>query len=419
MAPSDLINNLELTALDGHVDDVTFMLATPETEEDSAPAELVRDNSGEDVVMGDIIASLSMYGKETTSSEAGSEAQIVLISGPDVTLASIQKHKPSSSTHNYSTPSESSDKSSSDSKEPAVKPTLKKLKVERPFGPTGISISARSSRAAREAFKNETFEVDQKKEARWRKKIRILDPRARFLPNNVKYVGHFACGNIIEVKDPFDTNRFRRHIKDCKGDKKKANAAGNTPTLAEMIDGKWGQASKRTQKVKQEQKQERLPCCGLSEADNVDIPTYLYRSTAPGGGSRSVTAISQDLYGERYRDLENVEKDIVDDIQVREHEWTNDHANLRVHSTVCSRWVEVNSHESDRLCDKCKTLLGNNKLKIILRKPTPHSDNFRYNNKKYRNSVLGDHYACVKGLKSLIDSAVSLSISAFPSASSN
>lgn len=270
MTSSDLIDDTELTALDDCVNNDTCMLITLENEADSALTELVGDCGGH-VTMGDNILNPSIDWWDGKTSNADSEAQMGSIFAPKETLTSDPIYKPlPTPIHNYST------SESSDDENTAIKPPVKRLKSDSSCGPTGISISARSSRAAREAVKNDTFEVSRKKEARWREKIGRIDQRARFFPNNVKDVGHFACGKTIKVKDPFDTTRFRRHVKDCQGDKKKVNAAGNTCTLAELMAGKWGQAAKTGQKVKQEKKQERLPCRGHSEADHMDIPIYLY-----------------------------------------------------------------------------------------------------------------------------------------------
>lgn len=89
-----------------------------------------------------------------------------------------------------------------------------------------------------------------------------------------------------------------------------------------------------------------------------------------------VQDIAQAVYEERYRQLEKDEKDLVDDIQVQGHKWTNDHANLRVFSTACDHWVTITPLTPDQLCKKCKALLDDNHFKVTLRKPTPHSDNF-------------------------------------------
>lgn len=251
MTPSDLINSTELTDLDDHVNNVTCMLLARDNGKDNVPTEPL-GNCGGDVVMGDNFAvNPNMDCEDGKTSDADSEAQMGSIFAPKKTLAGNPTHKL------LSTPIDDSHSTSesSDDEKLANEPPVKKLKVDNSCGPTGISLSARSSRAAREAIKNDTFKVSRKKEARWREKIGRIDPRARFFSNNVKEVGHFACGKTIEVKNPFDTTRFRHHVKDCQGDKKKANAAGNTCTLVELIAGKRGQTVKKV-KVKEEKKRE-------------------------------------------------------------------------------------------------------------------------------------------------------------------
>jgi hypothetical protein len=282
-------------------------------------------------------------------------------------------------------------------------PAKKKVGVESIFGPTGISKSAQSSRETRDAAKRGEFVVNRAKEARWRKSMKEADPQVAFFKDDVSQATHFACGKTIRVKEPYDTTRFRKHVDGCKGDRKKSNASGRTHSLLDLLStGKWGGQSRKHEKTDEE----RVPCQGLSEVDNELIPVYLRRSTATGGGARSVTMIALERFRKKFRRLSKKEKDVVDDIQQLEHQWRNDHANLRIFATTCERWIEKDWTDRLRHCKKCHLLLSNGKFKVMLRKPVPEDENFIYVNKRFRNSVLGEQYARAKGLKNVIESAV-------------
>lgn len=125
-----------------------------------------------------------------------------------------------------------------------------------------------------------------------------------------------------------------------------------------------------------------------------------------GGGARSITKISLERFRKKFRRLTKKQKDVVDDIQHLEHQWRNDHANLRVFSTDCKRWIQKKPTEKNSRCDNCQSLLSNNQFRTTLRKPVPADENFRYVNYRFRNSVLGEQYARTKGLKHLVESAV-------------
>lgn len=136
------------------------------------------------------------------------------------------------------------------------------------------------------------------------------------------------------------------------------------------------------------------------------IPVYLQRSTVRGGGARSVTRIALEQFKKRYRKLLKRQKDTVDDIQVLEHQWRNDHPNLRVFSTKCKHWVTSKASQLPSPCKQCKLLLSNNRFTVALQKPPPADENYMFTNKRFRDVVLGEHYARTKGLKALVESTV-------------
>ena len=295
----------------------------------------------------------------------------------------------------------SDDDSMAGSKKP---PAKKRLRLENLFGPTGISQSAMSSRKTRDAAKRGEFQISRNKENNWRKKIKDVDPNARFFDDNVVDATHFNCGQTIKAKEPYDSTRFRHHVNNCKGDRKKANAAGGSRTLLEMMSsGKWGA---HTKQPKLEEPIEDVPCRGLSKVDHKLIPVYLRRTPVKGGGARSITKISLERFRKKFRRLTKKQKDVVDDIQHLEHKWRNDHTNLRVFSTTCKGWIHKTATDQTSHCAECHSLLSNNQFIIALRKPVPADENYIYVNHRFQHSILGEQYARTKGLKNLIETAV-------------
>ena len=227
----------------------------------------------------------------------------------------------------------------------------KKQRAEQLFGPIGISRSATAARNARDAVKRGEFRINRAQEAKWRKKIKDIDSNAQFFDNNVIDATHFSCGRTIKAKEPYNFTHFRDHVYRCKGGHKKSNASGGTRSLLDMMStGKWG--AQKTQ-MKPSEPMVDVPCRGLSEVDYKLIPVYLKRTTVKGGGARSITKIALERFGKKFRMLTKDEKDVVVDVQLLDHQWRNDHANLRIFSTGCTRWIHKTETDSAAHCLKC------------------------------------------------------------------
>ena len=295
----------------------------------------------------------------------------------------------------------SDDDSMAGSKKP---PAKKRLRLENMFGPMGISKSATSSQKTRDAAKRGEFQISRKKESNWQEKIKDIDPKARFFDGNVVDVTHFDCGQTIKAKDPYNSTHFHKHVNHCKGDRKRVNAAGGSCTLLEMMSlGKWGAHTKWS---KLEVPIEDVPCRGLSEVDHNLIPLYLRRTLVKGGGAWSITKISLGQFCKKFRQLTKKQKDVVDDVQHLEHQWRNDHTNLRVFSTACKGWIHKTATDPTSHCAECHSLLSNNQFKIALQKPVPVDEIYIYVNHRFQHSILSEHYTQTKGLKNIIETAV-------------
>lgn len=271
----------------------------------------------------------------------------------------------------------------------------------------GISRSATASRNLREQVKKGEFTPKAANLARWKKKLVELD--ANCLPDEktAKRVRHSACGRWIVVKDVYDTVRFKDHInKQC--NKRPPTATAQMPEVSQ-----WESKFNITLGEQPKQSNAR-PCPGLTERDDGRIPIYLGRTSAIGGGARSITRIALERFKKFYRKLSKTRKKEVLDVQMHEHRWVNDHFNERVFSHSCLKSVSGIDSFGDRVhpCSSCGFLLGDAQFKRALNKPPPKDRNIKYINKRWLPSdKLISLYARVVGLKEIIEESVSSELS--------
>jgi hypothetical protein len=263
---------------------------------------------------------------------------------------------------------------------------------------------------AREAAKRGEFEVNKKKLDNWKAKILLLDKDAEFDKSNIQIVRHSSCGQHIKMKEPYNATRFRSHVDGCRGVKKQSNKSGGMQTLTQMASKfNWNDRTDRSDARTSQIEKELLPCPGLAEADDERIPIYLRRSCAAGGGAQSLATIAGSKYDKLFSKLGEKERDVVLDIQVHDWKWRNDHAKLRIFSTRCNK-VSTEHKENQRPlpCSQCLALLSLRPFMVLLNKPVPAEENYIYVNTRFRNHILGENYAKVKGLKQIFETAVRL-----------
>ncbi|KAJ7577185.1 hypothetical protein C8J56DRAFT_798958 [Mycena floridula] len=281
--------------------------------------------------------------------------------------------------------------------------TTKKAKGsgETSFGPVGLSKAARSEKASRAAA--DAGKVDEAARQKWKAGILAVDAHAEFDENNLRQVRCSNCSKWHKAKAANDFSRINEHYKECllkERHKKKSRAkTSRTSTLLSH----W------TSAIRLRQKNEKpLPCPGLSEPDEIRIPQYLRRTAVGGGGARSITVIADERFSRLFSRLSRDEKKEVLDTQIHEHKWKNDHQHIRVFSTDCGGHASGQSEDEKRRrlpCGSCRELLKLHTFQNALSKPTRDDDNYKFINKHFRNELMGEHFAKVKGLKKLFDSA--------------
>ena len=183
----------------------------------------------------------------------------------------------------------------------------------------------------------------------FRSKILDLDERSEVI--NVKMVCHFKCGKMLQMKYAYNTRNFATHIVNCSGPPKSVKLpAGGMQTIGTFFQRK-SSSSQSSSTL-----QTALPCPGLSSDCNAKIKVYLDHTGAHGGGASSVTVISHEFYGKKYRHLSRSRKIQVKVAQKHDWVWRNDAEGGRVFSTACGGKASGPA-SSPEPCTACVTLL--------------------------------------------------------------
>ena len=242
-----------------------------------------------------------------------------------------------------------------------------------------------------------TFVINNLLLLRFKRKVRLVDPSAVFVVNgNVKSVMHSLCGQLVTMKEPYNTAHFFRHIGTCKGSSK-------TPVPSGAGISRFLVQKKQTTTLLRS-----LPCPGLTGSHHEHIPIYLRRSSAPGGGATSRTIAARELYNDcKYVELTKVQKANVRHLQRLQFRWINDHHEERVVSTKCLGMVLM-KEDIDKVdpCVECIALLHLGALRNALSRPIPDDENLKYTPKECLGTLLGKLYAAHLGLREIVESPV-------------
>ena len=286
---------------------------------------------------------------------------------------------------------------------------MRKGKVRRS---EGTSRSAKASRARREKLRQGKLTISKALFEQWKQKILADDPNVEFHPTDIRSVRHSICGRKVLMKEACDATRWRTHLKGCKVSGRRKKAGAGMPTLLKMgFESVKAVGSRLIEKKPIESTDgthcddhQSIPCPGITEANDPRVPTYLRRTSALGGGARSVKVIAGEVYNKLFSILGKAAKQDVLDRQQHEHKWQNDHHNLRVFAVACERTLPP--HKVLVPCNECMRVLSSKAFKHALQKPLPEEKNYIYTNHRFRSPLLGQIYARSIGLKELIENPV-------------
>lgn len=294
------------------------------------------------------------------------------------------------------------DCSGSNSSDSGKRPPKKKKRGQKKSRKT-----ADRDRELREKWEAGTLEVNPKREESWRSRIREVYPKAEFHDGDPVHFRHHPCGNWVKGKHPYDATRARHHIhKGCPAlaeNSGRTKDGGGMLTLEKMAEEKafgW--------KNPDDQPFETSPCPGLTLLDDSRIPPYLQRMGALGGGGEWLVKIAKRLFLKTFSKLRKLEKSEVLTEQQHTWKWRNDHAEERVYSVDCKRKVEHRPHDRPPACLSCRTVLLSRPFRNTLAKKTPTDGNYIYVNHRFRPKGLARIFARTIGLRTIIDTEVSL-----------
>ncbi|KAJ3538768.1 hypothetical protein NM688_g6473 [Phlebia brevispora] len=272
-----------------------------------------------------------------------------------------------------------------------------------PVDMQGQGRSAVSERNRRNAWKDGVFKVSVVDLAEWRNGIIQIDSGAEFKPNNPVEVKCSRCHHFIKVRCPYDKYRYKVHFDKCKGariltlDKM---AQSYSFSLSDIMPRSCDNPLAPTRKPLRQL--EKRPCPGLSPKDDVRIATYLMRTGALGGGSRSLPSLAEERYGRTYGELTKQEKAIIDDHYVALFQWRNEQRRSRVYSTTCLKHIKCEYEGDAQPCSKCLRLLKNTDFIRALNRDIADEDKMKYMNKRYQDPALGDLFIKTSGLRELV-----------------
>ncbi|KAF4621774.1 hypothetical protein D9613_012142 [Agrocybe pediades] len=183
----------------------------------------------------------------------------------------------------------------------------------------GTSHSAVASRKLRDSVSQGSFQANERRMLTWKEKILEGDDAAQFDPDKVRRVRHSKCRKWIIVKEPYDTVRWKDHLKGCK-------IKGKLQSLFTMGFSKVAKTKETT--IVEEVRpppptQPQVPCPGISDVDNPKISRYLRRTGALGDGSRSLPVIAKQLFKKLFSRIVNEDhrKQVLDTQMHEQIEW--------------------------------------------------------------------------------------------------
>jgi hypothetical protein len=272
------------------------------------------------------------------------------------------------------------------------------------FGaPVGISAAARSDCQRNEAVASGSFTVDARALELFRSKVLKHDLHAQVDKHGLR-VFHSVCAQWLVMGAPNQMKNFTRHLPKCKGDPRLVaqpitsffKKAG--PGIRELTKLSTGEGGRK--QVGKERPSVR-PCRGVTSETHPHVASYLVRPNAGGGGGRSLSINANELFGCPYAELSEDEKESVKQLQKNQWTWRVEYtpAPARIHAIAC---VQVVIEDGKRCCTACLLVILSEAFRNVTRAGSLHEENWKYANHEYKNEIIGERYATMKGLSQLL-----------------
>ena len=144
-----------------------------------------------------------------------------------------------------------------------------------------------------------TFKVDDAKWRHFSDKVMEIDSEAVFSRNDPLVVRHSTCRAFLHLEEPYQPGPFKLHVHKC--DVKCKVLRKDTMTLSGWVVHNPSGNSKARVSL----------CSGLKVNVHMQLQVLLSLPT-DGGSGCPLSAIAEELYGSRYKDLTMSQKEEVD-----------------------------------------------------------------------------------------------------------
>ena len=250
---------------------------------------------------------------------------------------------------------------------------------------------SRSTMVRRELNKfAESGGFDKGKRKQFEERCVEMDDGAEFCYRGARWqVWHSKCMKWYTMSEPYNTTKFRLHLKMCKARSEwgnlpitkffQPNGAGKIDTEAKKVKITVPSARKQifvggctsTPTIFKPHTHNKIatqsqPCCGISDTHNPLVSTYISQSVVEGAGSVSLQKATRMVFGEgiKYADLNEDQKADVTTTQTHLRSWTiTINRELRVvFSTKCAKFVERDRFPKT-ICGNCETVAESDAFK--------------------------------------------------------
>ena len=234
----------------------------------------------------------------------------------------------------------------------------------------------------------------------FKSKLSKLDPHFEVSetdPTLARSAKHSRCGAWILMAAPYDTERFKAHVKCCSY----STAAGGMATLDKFVLKSKGA---RPSESSPSPPHVALPCPGLTEKDDPRIAQYIKRTPVNSAGGKDIQEIAMDLYSDEFKNLTSSKKDIVRQKQIQTHSWSVDRMRKSVHAigkSPCNGNSQRAKDGTLEPCIQCLALLSLRAFRNAVSREPPKDENRVYVPHTFQPAEVGKLYGM--GFNSLID----------------
>jgi hypothetical protein len=289
----------------------------------------------------------------------------------------------------------------------------------------GTSKTSKRSKNLKDMMQAGELEMQDEHTARlegYKQRVRLLDPDAAFEYGKAGWrVRHSRCFKWYRMAEPYSATKFRSHCKSCVV----PAAGGPQKTLTGMFGmntmkaagKKVVQAVRALRTVSTSRSPspsigvpaaQQIPCSGITEAIEPRLKSYFARSGASGGGSHSLKVFTEELFpGRKYKRLKPDEQEQVKLAQLHGQKFVKIDTQRAVFSKTCLKSIDAASVPRGTpfpsICNKCRDVLRDRQFRQALRRSVPLPENFRFNNKQYRNETAGHLFAKCSQLQEILN----------------